>query len=217
MTCRNHSKKKPKSRRKKQTPASDAETRADSGSQDSTTRLDSRGIPAQEPGCTASHIFVYHVESGKEMVVKCSDGDQLMAAIKGTAKALDKAMLNIGKSRADQFAMTIQSKEAGLSCDVALSDSDIRVWNYCKAIMEYGGEIPKTQVEIARDLGKSADSVNRSFTRFRRKKMIEKSKDARGYPVYRVCEDFASKGKRQLHGTKRMADVIFAEFGKGKK
>ncbi|WP_299081682.1 hypothetical protein [uncultured Paraglaciecola sp.] len=198
-------------RRNKQTDENGVTPPFDEGG-DTTGRWVEPAHRDSRPKLKTKQCLVTDLETGESEIIECLDTKQLMMSIRGTAKRLDKAILNIKKSRKDQFAMTIQAKCQTATVDAGLSNADIRVWDFCKNDVMYGNEIKSTQVEIAFALRMAISTVNRSFARFRQMKMIEASGAVKGTPTYRVSDDYLVKGKRELDGTSKMTDVIYADF-----
>lgn len=157
------------------------------------------------------------MQTGEVIVIECADVAQLMQAIRGTARSLDKAILNATNSSPDEEF--IQMAQTGLkksSKDESITKSDHKVWEYCCGDVGFGGVIRSTQTQIAKELNVTPSRVNRAFKRLREAGMITANGYDKGTPTFRVADHYAIKGKRNLAGTDQMCEVIYGHFGKQK-
>ena len=163
---------------------------------------------------TFQKLEVTDVQTGEVMVIECADVNQLMQAIRGTARQLDKAILNIDKSSPnDEFIQMIQANLKKSASDKDISQSDHKVWEYCCGDVGFGGVIKSTQTEIAKEIGVTASRVNRAFKRLREKGMILSNGYDKGTPTFKVADHYAVKGIKSLNGTSSMCEVIYGNFG----
>lgn len=151
-----------------------------------------------------SAIDVVCRKTGEVLTLDGDDDAQLFQALKQTKKRIDKAKLNIGKSRRDHFMMVNQKKYEELLTNDDLSCADMCVWQFCIARSGFGNHVKCTAAVIAKDLKLSRQAVYRAISKLVKAKALRKATDKNGRRILIINDDFAIKGKRELVGTEEI-------------
>lgn len=160
-------------------------------------------------------VEVTDMQTGEVITIRCSDVEQLMQSIRGTATKLDRAILKAPESSdAEDFIQMNQKrlKESGIA--KKLSGCDNRIWEYCCGDAGYGGTIKSTQTEIAKKLELTPSRVNRAFKRLKDAGMILTAGLDKGTPTFKIANIYAIKGKRELDGSSELCSVIRMSDGR---
>lgn len=77
--------------------------------------------------------------------------------------------------------------------------------------MTWGNRIPYTQKQICEEMGLNKSTVSTSFKRLKNAGVLLVDTRVMGRVVYRISENYAVKGKRELQGTQKLVDDVIAK------
>lgn len=154
-------------------------------------------------------------KSGLEIIIKgtgeiisidCLDEHQLVNAILGTAKNIDKAKLNIGRSKAEPFYMGYQNSTLSVILDSEFRGTEALVFLLIENTLKWGNRVRYNQKEIADLLGIDKSSVSRAFKKLKDRGVIYRDKRITSRAVFLMNTKYAIKGKAQLDGAETIAE-----------
>lgn len=138
------------------------------------------------------------------MEVHCLDVDQLINAVTGTMKLIDKAVKSKSNPRGQEFYMGYQAAQKLIYQDKSMSPIDKLVFSHALTVMGFGNRIKETQTEIAKKLCLSRSTVNRSFQRLKKMGAVYQNTRVKDRVVFNVDTHYAVKGKQTLINTEQL-------------
>ena len=144
--------------------------------------------------------------TGEVINIDCLDEHQLVNAILGTAKRIDKAKMNIGKSKSDAFYMGFQNSTLTVVLDNDFKGTEALVFMLIENTLMWGNKVRYSQKEIAEMLGMDKSSISRAFKKLKDRGVIYKDKRITSRTVFLMNTKYAIKGKPQLDGTSELVE-----------
>lgn len=145
---------------------------------------------------------VLDIDSGEIFAeVYCLDADQFKTAMIGTAKIIDNAVKSRKVPRGPEFYMGYQVALKAVHQHSAMTPTDKWVFGHCLTVMGFGNRIEESQTKMAKTLGISRSTVNRSFQRLIESGFIKQNTRIKDRVVFNVVDSYAVKGKPKLKKT----------------
>jgi len=145
------------------------------------------------------------IDTGEVLIeIYCLDIDQLINAVSGTMKLIDKAVKSKSNPRGPEFYMGYQASQKAIYQDKEMSPIDKLVFSHALTVMGYGNRIKETQTEIAKKLNLSRSTVNRSFQRLKKIGAVYQNPRIKDRVVFNIHNHYAVKGKPVLINTEEL-------------